>query len=89
MTHLGRAIALVNAAADGAGDEEVTPAEIAREIRLALASARRRALNESATQLVAALDALADGMPCDHVAGLLYAALARSRVTSGGARPPG
>jgi hypothetical protein len=68
-------IDLVNAVADGAGDEEITPSEIAEMIRDALEEVGpegdprlRRFLNE-------ALDAVSDGMPADYVAMSLYAAL--------------
>jgi hypothetical protein len=69
------AIALVNAVSDGAGDEEITPTEIAEAIRDCLelgdvdqGSNVRRYLGE-------ALDAVSDGMPADFVAMTLYAAL--------------
>lgn len=73
-----RAIGLVNAAADGADDSEVTPSEIAEVIRDA-----REAddLEESAHAervqrfLGEALDAVADGMSADYVGMILYAAL--------------
>ena len=73
-----RAIALVNSAADGADDEEVTPSEIAEVIRDAReaedlyespqADRVQRFLGE-------ALDAVADGMSADYVGMILYAAL--------------
>jgi len=71
-----KAIALVNAVADGAGDEEITPTEIAEAVRDCLElgaeidqrSNVRRYLGE-------ALDAVSDGMPADFVAMTLYAAL--------------
>ena len=70
-----KAIALINAVADGAGDEEITPTEIAEAIRDCLelneveqASIVRKYLGE-------ALDAVSDGMPADFVAMTLYAAL--------------
>ncbi len=70
-----KAIALVNAVADGAGDEELTPTEIAEAIRdclelreIAQGSNVRKYLGE-------ALDATSDGMPADFVAMTLYAAL--------------
>jgi len=70
-----KAIALVNAVADGAGDEEITPTEIAEAVRDCLeldeidqGSNVRRYLGE-------ALDAVSDGMPADFVAMTLYAAL--------------
>lgn len=71
-----RALALVTAAADGAGDEEVTPMEIAGELQAALAApalagrpAVRRLLQE-------ALDAVSDGLAPDDVATILQAVLA-------------
>ena len=70
------AIELVEAAADGAGDDEITPSEIAGQIRDALE------LDELAEHpplvrqyLVEALDSVSDGMPAEHVAMALYAAL--------------
>ena len=70
-----KAIALVNSVADEAGDEEITPTEIAEAIRdclelgeLDVVPTVRRYLNE-------ALDAVSDGMPADFVAMTLYAAL--------------
>jgi hypothetical protein len=70
-----KAIALINAVEDGAGDEEITPTEIAEAIRDCLerkdvdkAPNVRRYLGE-------ALDAVSDGMPADFVAMTLYAAL--------------
>ncbi|HLQ62150.1 MAG TPA: hypothetical protein VK131_09825 [Candidatus Acidoferrales bacterium] len=70
-------IGLVNSAADGAGDEDVTPSRIAASIRACLdeiegASPPRRRVR---AYLLEALDAVHDGMPADHVAMLLYAAL--------------
>jgi hypothetical protein len=74
-----RAIALVNSVADEAGDEEITPTEIAEAIRDCLEVADesgpvRRYLGE-------ALDAVSDGMPADFVAMTLYAALGALRET--------
>ena len=68
-----KAIAVVNAVADGAGDEEITPTEIAEAIRDCLemeeiGGTPRKYLGE-------ALDATSDGMPADFVAMTLYAAL--------------
>ena len=70
------AIELVEAAADGAGDDEITPSEIAGQIRDALE------LDELAEHpplvrqyLVESLDSVSDGMPAEHVAMALYAAL--------------
>lgn len=74
-----KAIALVNSVADGAGDEEITPTEIAEAIRDCLelkdidrAANVRRYLGE-------ALDGVSDGMPADFVAMTLYAALGALR----------
>jgi hypothetical protein len=74
-----KAIGLVNSVADGAGDEEITPTEIAEAIRDCLelnevdqAPHVRRFLGES-------LDAVSDGMPSDFVAMTLYAALGALR----------
>ena len=76
-----RAIALANATADHAGDEEVTPTELAEVIRDALEDVEltrdpqvRRYLNE-------ALDAVSDGMPPDYTAMILYSALGRLSET--------
>ena len=68
-------VALVNAVVDGAGDEEVTPSEIARSIRDCLADSRLNGSGRVRKYLLEALDAVNDGMPADHVAMLLYAAL--------------
>ncbi|HEX6548941.1 MAG TPA: hypothetical protein VF134_09385 [Candidatus Dormibacteraeota bacterium] len=73
-----RAIALVNAAADGADDEELTPSVIAEVIRDAREAPDlgRLAGHERAQRFLGeALDAVADGMPADYVAMILYAAL--------------
>ena len=73
-----RAIALVNAAADGADDEEVTPSEIAEVIRDAREAADLRTHPQAERVqrfLGEALDAVADGMSADYVAMILYAAL--------------
>jgi hypothetical protein len=73
-----RAISLVNAAADGADDDELTPSEIAEVIRDAREALERERLpGHGPVQrfLGEALDAVADGMPADYVAMILYAAL--------------
>lgn len=73
-----RAITLVNAAADGADDEEVTPSEIAEFIRDAREAPDLESHPESARVqrfLGEALDAVADGMSADYVGMILYAAL--------------
>ncbi len=73
-----RAIALVNAAADGADDEEVTPSQIAEVIRDAR-EAPDLGSDPRSTRvqrfLGEALDAVADGMSADYVGMILYAAL--------------
>jgi hypothetical protein len=69
------AIAIVNSAADGAGDEEVTPSEMAEAIRDAMESPDLAAAPKVRSYLGDALDAVSDGMPADYVAMTLYAAL--------------
>ena len=70
-----QAIALVNAAADGAGDEDVTPGRIAEAVRDALERADDARSPKVRQYLGDALDAVSDGMPADHVGMILYAAL--------------
>jgi hypothetical protein len=70
-----KAIAVVNAAADGAGDEEITPTEIAEAIRDCLELAEIGSIPNVRKYLGEALDATSDGMPADFVAMTLYAAL--------------
>ncbi len=70
-----KAIALVNAAADGAGDEELTPTEIAESIRDCLELREIEQGSNVRKYLGEALDATSDGMPADFVAMTLYAAL--------------
>jgi hypothetical protein len=70
-----KAIATVNAAADGAGDEEITPTEIAEAIRDCLELPETAAVPMVRKYLGEALDATSDGMPADFVAMTLYAAL--------------
>jgi hypothetical protein len=65
----------VNEVADGAGDEEVTPSEIARTIRSARGAAETSSPTKALRYLDEALDAVSDGMPADYVAMILYAAL--------------
>ncbi len=74
-----RAIGLANAAADGAGDEEVTPSEIAEVIRDALESPELTRDRQVVKYLQEALDAVSDGMPPDYTAMILYSALGRLR----------
>jgi hypothetical protein len=69
------AIALVNAVADGAGDEEITPTEIAEAIRDCLELRHVDRVPNVRKYLGEALDAVSDGMPADFVAMTLYAAL--------------
>lgn len=76
---IGDCISLVNQAADGAGDEDVTPSGIARSIEAAMSCPEVTARSEVRRTLEEALDAVADGMPADHVGRLLYAALERLR----------
>lgn len=70
-----KAIALVNAVADGAGDEELTPSEIAEAIRDCLEESEIEQGSTARRYLGEALDAVSDGMPADFVAMTLYAAL--------------
>ncbi len=70
-----KAIAVVNAAADGAGDEEITPTEIAEAIRDCMELPETAAVPKVRKFLAEALDATSDGMPADFVAMTLYAAL--------------
>src|SRR6266487_855979 len=74
-----RAISLANAAADGAGDEEVTPSEIAEVIRDALESPELTRDRHVIRYLQEALDAVSDGMPPDYTTMILYSALGRLR----------
>src|SRR5882762_1958370 len=70
-----KAIALVNEVADGAGDEEITPTEIAEAIRDCLELTEIEQGSNVRKYLGEALDATSDGMPADFVAMTLYAAL--------------
>jgi hypothetical protein len=70
-----KAIAVVNAVADGAGDEEITPTEIAEAIRDCLELPEISGVPNVRKYLGEALDATSDGMPADFVAMTLYAAL--------------
>ena len=74
-----RAIALINAVADEAGDEEITPTEIAEAIRDCLELGEVDAVPNVRRYLGEALDAVSDGMPADFVAMTLYAALGALR----------
>ena len=66
---------MVNAIADGAGDEELTPTEIAEAIRDCLELRQVDQVPNVRKYLGEALDAVSDGMPADFVAMTLYAAL--------------
>jgi len=69
---------LVNAVADGAADDEITPSEIAEFIRDAREAPGIESLPAAERVqkfLGEALDAVADGMPADYIALHLYAAL--------------
>jgi len=70
-----KAIAVVNSAADDAGDEEITPTEIAEAIRDCLELSEVDDAPNVRKYLGEALDAVSDGMPADFVAMTLYAAL--------------
>src|SRR5207244_3477346 len=74
-----RAIALINAVADEAGDEEITPTEIAEAIRDCLELPEVDEVPNVRRYLGEALDAVSDGMPADFVAMTLYAALGALR----------
>lgn len=79
-----RAIALINSVADGAGDEEITPTEIAEAIRDCLELAEIDQVPNVRRYLGEALDAVSDGMPADFVAMTLYAALGVLREGTSG-----
>ncbi|MGH7861601.1 MAG: hypothetical protein ACRENM_01025 [Candidatus Dormibacteraceae bacterium] len=67
---------MAESAADGAGDDEVTPSAIAEPIRDALELPEIDDHDPRLRRfLVEALDSVSDGMPADHVAMALYAAL--------------
>lgn len=70
-----KAIELINAVEDGAGDEEITPTEIAEAIRDCLELREVDDVANVRRYLGEALDAVSDGMPADFVAMTLYAAL--------------
>jgi len=73
------AIAMVNSVADEAGDEEITPSEIAEAIRDCLELTEVDETPNVRRYLGEALDAVSDGMPADFVAMTLYAALGALR----------
>jgi hypothetical protein len=66
---------LANAAADDAGDEEVTPSQIAGAIGKAVAALKMPTDEAVAAKLREAQDAVADGMPPDYTVAILYSAL--------------
>jgi hypothetical protein len=73
-----RALALLDAVADDADDEEITPSAIAEAIRDAREApdvARMAGAARVQRFLGEALDAVSDGMPADYVAMILYATL--------------
>ncbi len=74
-THIRRAIALLNAVTDGPTDEEITPSEIAEAVRDAIEAAEGELPAKAHRYLNESLDSVSDGMPADHVAMSLYAAL--------------
>lgn len=74
-----RAIALINSVADEAGDEEITPNDIAGAIRDCLELEEVDSVPNVRRYLGEALDAVSDGMPADFVAMTLYAALGALR----------
>lgn len=83
---LRSAIALVNAAADGADDDEVNPgaiAEVIRDVREAPDLGRHPDSARVQRFLGEALDAVADGMSADYVGMILYAALGALGEASG------
>ena len=65
----------MNAVTDGAGDEDITPTEIAEAIRDCLELRQVDEVPNVRKYLGEALDAVSDGMPADFVAMTLYAAL--------------
>ena len=65
----------MNAVADEAGDEEITPTELAEAIRDCLELPDIDQVPNVRRYLGEALDAVSDGMPADFVAMTLYAAL--------------
>jgi hypothetical protein len=79
-----KAIAFINAVEDGAGDEEITPTEIAEAIRDCLELREVDDVANVRRYLGEALDAVSDGMPADFVAMTLYAALGALQEGSAG-----
>jgi hypothetical protein len=80
-----KAIAIINAVEDGAGDEEITPTEIAEAIRDCLELKEVDSVPNVRRYLGEALDAVSDGMPADFVAMTLYAALGALQEKGSGA----
>jgi hypothetical protein len=70
--------------ADEAGDEEITPSEIAEVIRDALETPELARDQRVVRYLHEALDAVSDGMPPDYTVMILYAALGRVGEVQGG-----
>ena len=66
---------MLDAAADGAGDEDVTPAQIAAEVRAALEVGGGHSSDTAQKLLREALDAVSDGLSAEHVSVALNAAL--------------
>jgi hypothetical protein len=79
-----KAIAVVNAVADEAGDEDITPSEIAEAIRDCLEMSDVDSVPNVRRYLGDALDAVSDGMPAEYVAMTLYAALGALREGQAG-----
>jgi hypothetical protein len=75
IERIRKAITLVNSVADGAGDEDITPSEIAEAVRDCLELDEADDVANVRKYLGEALDAVSDGMPADFVAMTLYAAL--------------
>ncbi len=75
IERIRKAITLINSVADGAGDEDITPTEIAGAIRDCLELGEVDDVANVRKYLGEALDAVFDGMPADFVAMTLYAAL--------------
>jgi hypothetical protein len=75
IERIRKAITLVNSVSDGAGDEDITPTEIAEAVRDCLELGEVDDAAKVRKYLGEALDAVSDGMPADFVAMTLYAAL--------------
>jgi len=79
-----RAIAPVNSVAEGAGDEDITPTQLAEAVRDCLELSEIDDVANVRRYLGEALDAVSDGMPADFVAMTLYAALGALREPAPG-----